>query len=89
MTVRASSEDGMARIDVCDQGVGIGAEQMPHLFQRFTRLDNRRSVEAGGSGLGLYIAKNWVEANGGKIWAESVPGVGSTFSFTLPLAPAS
>lgn len=89
VTVRARHEDGMARIDVCDQGVGIGAEQLPHLFQRFTRLDNRRSVEAGGSGLGLYIAKNWVEANGGKIWAESEPGVGSTFSFTLPLAPSS
>ena len=65
VVVRARSDGAAVRIDVTDQGVGITAEQMPRLFERFTRLDNRRSVEAGGTGLGLYIAKNWVEANGG------------------------
>jgi len=78
--------DGMARVDVVDQGVGISSEQLPRLFERFTRLENRRSVEAGGTGLGLYIAKHWVEANGGCLWAESSPDRGSTFSFTLPVA---
>ena len=84
--VRMGAEDGMARVDVIDQGVGISPEQMPALFERFTRLENRRSIEAGGTGLGLYIAKHWVEANGGRIWAESNPNMGSTFSFTLPVA---
>src|SRR5207237_10064742 len=84
--VRLGAEDGMARVDVIDQGVGISPEQMPGLFERFTRLENRRSIEAGGTGLGLYIAKNWVEANGGCLWAESSPDRGSTFSFTLPVA---
>jgi signal transduction histidine kinase/CheY-like chemotaxis protein len=78
-------EDGMARVDVIDQGVGISPAQLPRLFERFTRLENRRSIEAGGTGLGLYIAKHWVEANGGRIWAESSPEKGSTFSFTLPV----
>jgi two-component system sensor histidine kinase VicK len=75
----------MALVAVSDHGVGIDADQMPRLFERFARLDNRRTVEAGGTGLGLYIARNWVEANGGSLWAESTAGQGSTFSFTLPL----
>ncbi len=86
VTIRAYIEDGMARVDVVDRGVGILPEQLPSLFGRFVRLDNRRSVEAGGTGLGLYIARNSVEANGGRIWAESARGEGSVFSFTLPLA---
>jgi len=71
-------------ISVRDQGVGIPPGQMEQLFTKFTRLDNPRTVEAGGTGLGLFIARNWVEANSGRIWAESVEGEGSTFSFTLP-----
>ncbi len=86
VVVRAYRNDGMARVDVVDHGVGILPEQAPALFGRFVRLDNRRSIEAGGTGLGLYIAKNSVEANHGRIWAESVPEQGSVFSFTLPLA---
>ncbi len=85
VTVSARSAGGMAQISVQDHGVGIAAEQMPRLFERFTRLENRRSVEAGGTGLGLYIARNWVEANGGRIWAQSTAEQGSTFCFTLPL----
>jgi two-component system sensor histidine kinase VicK len=73
-----------ATIAVRDEGVGISTDQMDQLFTKFTRLDNPRTVEAGGTGLGLFIARNWVEANGGRIWAESREGVGSTFSFTLP-----
>ncbi len=86
VVVRAYRDDGMARVDVIDHGVGILPEQAPALFGRFVRLDNRRSIDAGGTGLGLYIAKNSVEANHGRIWAESVPEEGSVFSFTLPLA---
>ena len=64
--------------------MGIPAEQMDQLFTKFTRLDNPRTVEAGGTGLGLFIARNWVEANGGAIWAESNERVRAA----LPLHPA-
>lgn len=72
---------------VLDTGVGIAAEHLPHLFERFYRVDKARSRASGGSGIGLTIARSLVEAMGGRIWAES-PGVGqgSTFSFTLPVA---
>ncbi|HVA92655.1 MAG TPA: hybrid sensor histidine kinase/response regulator [Chloroflexota bacterium] len=84
--VRIWLRDGpeILTISVADQGVGIARDQMDQLFSKFTRLANPRSVEAGGTGLGLFIARNWVEANGGRIWAESEEAVGSTFSFTLP-----
>ena len=84
--VSLSVQDAMALVAVEDQGVGIPADQMSCLFEKFARLDSRRTVEAGGTGLGLYIAKSSVEANGGRMWAESAPGVGSTFLFTLPLS---
>jgi two-component system, OmpR family, sensor histidine kinase VicK len=71
-------------LSVKDHGVGIAPEQMEQLFTKFTRLDNPRTVEAGGTGLGLYIARNWIEANGGKIWAERNQPTGSIFRFTLP-----
>lgn len=89
VSIRICCHEGMAKIEVVDHGVGIAPGEIPRLFERFTRLENRRSVEAGGTGLGLYIARSWVEANGGRIWAQSAPDQGSTFSFTLPLAPAS
>jgi signal transduction histidine kinase len=84
--VRVSVSNGAEQvtISVRDQGVGIPTDQMDQLFTKFTRLENPRTVEAGGTGLGLFIARNWVEANGGRIWAESVAGEGSTFHFTLP-----
>lgn len=72
---------------VADSGIGLAAEHLPHLFERFYRVDKSRSRAAGGSGIGLTIAQAVVEAMGGRIWAESPgPGQGSTFSFTLPLA---
>jgi two-component system sensor histidine kinase/response regulator len=71
-------------VSVSDRGVGIPPEAFEQLFQRFTRIENPRSVEAGGTGLGLYIARTWVEANGGRIWAEPRDGGGSVFRFTLP-----
>lgn len=71
---------------VVDTGMGIPAEHLPHLFERFYRVDKSRSRAAGGAGIGLTIAKALVEAMDGRIWATSSgPGQGSTFYFTLPI----
>ena len=74
---------------VRDLGPGIASEHLPRLFERFYRVDKARSREAGGTGLGLAIVKHIVRAHGGSIDAHSNLGHGSTFSFVLPLAPAS
>ncbi len=70
---------------VADSGIGIAPEDQPKLFQRFFRADNTSTREAGGTGLGLVIAKTLIELMGGTIWLESEPGRGSKFYFTLPL----
>jgi len=72
---------------VRDFGPGIASEHLPRLFERFYRVDKARSRESGGTGLGLAIAKHIVRAHGGAIRAESALGHGSTFLFTLPVAP--
>ena len=72
---------------VRDFGPGISSEHLPRLFERFYRVDRARSRESGGTGLGLAIAKHIVLAHGGAIRAESELNHGSTFLFTLPLAP--
>ncbi len=69
---------------VYDTGVGIQPENLTRIFERFYKADRSRS--GGGTGLGLSIARHMIEAHGGRIWAESEPGHGSTFTFTLPLA---
>jgi len=71
-------------VSVRDTGVGISAEDLPRIFERFYKADRARS--GGGTGLGLAIAKHIVQAHGGRIWAESVEGRGSTFRFTLRIA---
>lgn len=72
---------------VTDTGMGIAPEHIPHLFERFFRVDRSSSRTAGGSGIGLPVAKALVETMGGRIWAESPgPGKGSTFAFTLLLS---
>lgn len=84
--VQAHSTDGEAVVDVRDTGTGIPPAELPKLFERFHRTNRSRTLKAGGSGLGLMIVKRLVEAQHGRIWAESAEGRGSTFHFTLPLA---
>jgi signal transduction histidine kinase len=73
---------------VCDNGIGIPADAMPHLFERFFRVDKARSREAGGAGLGLSIVKSICMAHDGRVEAQSKEGGGSRFTVELPLAPA-
>jgi PAS domain S-box-containing protein len=75
-----------AIISVNDQGIGIAPEEQAKLFRRFYRVDNRLRRDTQGAGLGLFLARAIVEAQGGRIWVESAPGRGSRFSFTVPLA---
>ncbi|MBI4294629.1 MAG: HAMP domain-containing protein [Chloroflexi bacterium] len=82
--VAAEAKDDGILVSVADTGVGIPAEDVPRIFERFYKVDRART--GGGTGLGLAIAKHIVEAHGGKIWVESVLGKGSTFRFTLPVA---
>ena len=71
---------------ISDHGVGINKNQLDRLFTKFGRIYNPLSVQAGGTGLGLYIVKNLVESHGGRIWATSTEGKGSKFHFTIPIA---
>ncbi|MCA9877428.1 MAG: sensor histidine kinase, partial [Thermomicrobiales bacterium] len=82
ITVAVTVSGETARVSITDEGPGIDAEAIPHLFDRFYRADARDV--AAGLGLGLYIARTLVAAHGGQIWVESQPGKGSTFHVTLP-----
>jgi signal transduction histidine kinase len=70
---------------VTDTGIGIELRDIDKIFNQFSRLDNAMSQQVGGTGIGLYLAKNLVELHGGAIQVESVPGKGSTFTITLPI----
>ncbi len=83
--IRGQVGDDHVMVSVADQGVGIPEEQIDRIFERFHRVEHAQTRHAGGSGLGLSITRALVEAHGGKIWAESAIGSGSTFYFTLPL----
>ena len=71
-------------LSVADEGVGIEAENLPFVFEKFYRVDNSLTRETGGTGLGLANVKNIATAHGGRVWAESRFGSGSTFFFELP-----
>jgi two-component system phosphate regulon sensor histidine kinase PhoR len=84
INISAKAEACIIEVSVADTGVGIPAEDLPRIFERFYKADKARA--GGGTGLGLAIAKHIVEAHGGKIWAKSIEGKGATISFTLPVA---
>jgi len=86
VTISIERNKNMARIAIRDTGLGIPPEHLANIYDRFYRVDKSRSRARGGSGIGLTIAKHLVEAQGGKIWAESEgENTGSLFVFTLPL----
>lgn len=84
--ITAHSEGHEVHVAVTDHGLGIPAEALPKLFGKFFRVDNRETRRIGGTGLGLALVKQIVEAHHGRIWVESEVGRGSTFHFTLPVA---
>ncbi len=83
ITVATQTHGGSVTVDISDTGIGIAKNDLPHIFERFYKVDRARS--GGGTGMGLAIAKHVVEAHGGKIRVQSEEGKGSTFSFSLPL----
>jgi two-component system phosphate regulon sensor histidine kinase PhoR len=84
VTISAAQQDRMVQFAVTDSGIGIDADDLPRIFERFYKVDRSRATS--GTGLGLAIARHLIEAHGGRIWAESEVGKGSTFYFTIPLA---
>lgn len=85
--VSLENETKFLKLSVKDSGIGISKENVGKLFSRFTRLDNAKNTRPDGTGLGLYVCKQIIEAHGGKIWAESSgEGKGSTFMFEIPIA---
>ena len=85
ITLAAENVGDSLRVSVADTGAGIPADTLPRVFDRLYRVDPSRERDTGGSGLGLTIARQLVEAHGGTIWAESREGSGSRFGFDLPL----
>lgn len=84
ITVDINGDEDRVVISVKDSGIGIPTEDLPHLFQKFYRVDNKDTREIGGTGLGLYLSRRLAEIMGGRIWVESAYGSGSTFFLELP-----
>jgi two-component system phosphate regulon sensor histidine kinase PhoR len=82
VAVSTSERDGSLVAEVSDTGIGISADDLPHIFERFFKADRSRATS--GTGLGLAIAKHTVQSHGGSIWVKSEPGKGSYFGFSLP-----
>lgn len=85
--VTCTSDTDSATVSVQDSGIGIASEKLTHVFERFFRVSSPEHESFPGLGLGLFISAQMVKRQGGRMWVESQPGVGSTFSFTVPLAP--
>jgi len=85
--VARNLDDGEARIEVHDQGRGIPEDKLETIFERFQQVDASDSRAMGGTGLGLAICRSIIAQHGGHIWAESAPGLGASFFFTLPTKP--
>lgn len=84
VSVNISGDNENVRISVTDSGIGIPSEDIPHLFQKFYRVDNSETREIGGTGLGLYLSRRLIESMGGKLYLESEYKKGSTFIIQLP-----
>jgi two-component system sensor histidine kinase VicK len=76
---------GYVKVSVIDDGIGIPTRDLPHVFERFYQVESHLTRKHGGMGLGLSVAKVMIELHGGRIWAESVEGKGSNFTFILPI----
>jgi signal transduction histidine kinase len=87
ITISTKETVGAVEIRIHDSGPGIEPEELPNIFDRFYRTDKSRQRDSGGSGLGLAIAKSIVEEHGGRIWAESEPGEGTTIVIALSTSP--
>jgi GAF domain-containing protein len=85
VAIKAEAQNGSFHVSVRDTGPGISAADRTKLFQEFQQADNAITRKKGGTGLGLAISKRIIEMHGGRIWVESQPGQGSTFTFTLPV----
>jgi anti-anti-sigma factor len=88
IAVRLRQDDGGARLTVSDTGTGIPADELPRLFERFHRVADARGRSGEGSGIGLAMVRELVALHGGSIDVESTPGVGTTFTVTLPIGTA-
>ena len=86
ISLSASLNDGMAEISVADTGVGIAPEDQEAIFEEFRQVGSDYARKREGTGLGLALARRLVALHGGKLWVESEPGKGSTFTFTLPVS---
>jgi signal transduction histidine kinase len=84
--VRAASTDGMVEVSVTDTGFGIAPEDQDAVFEEFRQVGTA-DKKAEGTGLGLALSRKFIELHGGRIWVTSQVGVGSTFTFTLPVRP--
>ena len=84
--IALSRQGAVVRFEVQDQGLGIAEDELPHIFERFHRVDPNMTRGVGGTGLGLYICRELVEGMRGRMWVTSIEGAGSTFSFELPIA---
>jgi len=84
VSIDVTGDDEHVIFSVKDSGIGIPNEDIPHLFQKFYRVDNKDTHEIGGTGLGLYLCRKLAEMMGGRIWVESKYGEGSTFNVELP-----
>lgn len=83
--ISAQASNGEAQVHVADTGIGIPANELERVFDRFYQVEPHLTRKYSGMGLGLAIAKGMIELHGGRIWCESVVGLGSRFSFTVPV----
>jgi signal transduction histidine kinase len=86
ITITVKADDGQVVVKIADDGIGISQEDLPHVFDKFYRVDSPETEDIIGSGLGLSIVKTIVEKHRGRIWVESELGQGTTFAIVLPAA---